>query len=249
MRAKFLSIVAVVFVVMLCPKGRTNQAREGLAAAPSVAQLNPLSLTQAGRTERQPLQQKQQAKPVQPAPSSQTALAKRIAALEKEVKRLRAKAQGLEKQVSNLQRPKIAPAGDVVGFRKAKDGKYVLAVNGARIEIDRQGAVTIKASKRLLLESPVDTSIKAGTALRLEAGAGMTAKSAALMRLESSSTMDVKAVATMQLRAPGGLRLNQGTRPAAAVGDPVTGICGPPGGALNNGRILPKPSDAQVLIP
>lgn len=156
--------------------------------------------------------------------------------LQKQVSSLKKKVASLEARIKKLGRSPGATADGMIGFKRTSDNKYVLSANGARIEIDKAGNITIRANINMTLrananmtfESGVNTSMKA-TVLRLAAGT-MTLDSSAGMRLNSKM-----------------IRLNEGGRPVAGQGHPITGVCPPHGGSLANGTILI--GSPTVLVP
>jgi hypothetical protein len=169
------------------------------------------------------------AKPLQVSQTSTSSLQKQVSSLIKKV-------ASLETNMKKLQQSAPATQAGMIGFRRTSDNKYILSANGARIEIDKAGNITIraninmtlKANANMTFESAVNTSMKA-TTLRLAAGT-MTLESSAGMRLNSKM-----------------IRLNDGGRPVAGQGHPVTGICPPHGGSLANATILI--GSPTVLVP
>ena len=107
----------------------------------------------------------------------------------------------LEAKVKALESlpPSGTSAGDIIGFIKSRNGKYVLSANGAKIEIDPVGNITIKANMN--------------------------------MTLEANSNMNIKSMI---------LRLNDGNRPVAGLGDIVVVPNG--AGTINRGS-------PTVLVP
>jgi hypothetical protein len=165
-----------------------------------------------------------------------------VSSLQKELAELRAKTATLERQLASIQDPQRIPAGRGVGFVRADDDRYVFTAHGATIEIDRAGRVTVTGAA-LNLESATNVTAKARASMTLESNAITTVKSRTTMTLESGADMNITASAP--------LRINNGTRPVAGLGDTVTGLCPPMGGALANGRIGPFPQGpaATVLVP
>ncbi len=128
-----------------------------------------------------------EAKPTDVSQDSSATLQKRVSLLEKKIAQLEAKVKALQSLP-----PGGASAGDIIGFTKSKDGKYVLSANGAKIEVDSVGNVFIKANLN--------------------------------MTLEANTNMNIKSVM---------LRLNNGNRPVAGLGDTVVVPNG--AGTINKG--------------
>jgi len=175
---------------------------------------------------------------------------KRISALEDKVAALEARISCLEvafaRQIPAIQTaltnltksagrpptyggPTTAAYGPTFGFIKAKGDSYVFSANGARIEIDPAGNITIAARMNITVESNATTSVKSSV-LELDA---------ATMTLESSRDTHINSKL---------LRLNNGSRPVAGQGDKIRGVCPPHGGPLLDATI--KGSGAgTILVP
>jgi len=132
--------------------------------------------------------------------------------LQKEVATLRGKISELEAKVTRLEdRPATVP-GSAVGFRKTKDNKYVLSVNGARIEIDKGGSITIRAGANMTLQSNINATLKSGMNTTIQSGANMTVSSGMNTTIRSSANMDIKSAL---------LKLNGGSQPLVRLSDTV----------------------------
>jgi hypothetical protein len=124
-------------------------------------------------------------------------LSKQVAILSNEVKMLKNEIYKLKSSIP-------------IGFAKTTDNRYVFSANGANFEVGKEGEVTIKALKGLILESASNTEIKAGFNANIS----------------SSAAMDIKGAI---------IRLNGGSYPVSHVNSVVTGAT--PSGPLTGGRV------------
>jgi len=195
---KVMILTALLCCVSLCiaePNSDANQTGSE-QKQPSLREM--LSRLKSKReAEVAPKQEQKDAKEAKPSDVSQdssTPLKKRISVLEKKIAQLEAKVKAQESLS-----PGGASASDIIGFAKSRDGKYVLSANGAKIEIDTVGNVTIKANLN--------------------------------MTLEANTNMNIKSLM---------LKLNDGNRPVAGIGDTV--VAGGAPGIINKGS-------PNVLVP
>jgi uncharacterized protein YueI len=139
--------------------------------------------TETSKTEKE---KPQQAKPTQQSKTEIELLQKQISSLQwrvtvleteindlqtyhqKKISELQSKLSVLQEKIDGFE--PIAPtiAGDIIGF--IKDGhKYVFTANGAKIEIDIVGNVSIKSPMNIILESNANMNIKSSM-IRLNNG-------------------------------------------------------------------------------
>jgi len=139
--------------------------------------------------------------------------------LQKEVVTLRGKIAELEAKVKDLEHLPATVPGSAVGFRKTKHNKYVLSVNGARIEIDKGGSVSIRAAGNMTLESNKDATLRSAINTTIRSGVNMTVSSGLNTTIRSNGNMDINSAL---------LRLNGGEQRLVRVSDTV--VCPPYGG-------------------
>jgi predicted RNase H-like nuclease (RuvC/YqgF family) len=176
----FLSVTTVCFIGV-CLAGATDTVNRlnSKRKLPSLKELFSVkkSKQQIDKTSKEKKEESKQAKPVQQIQGDTLSLQNQILSLQNRVASLEAKANNLqttsrqqidafEKKILNLQtkvnnlQNSTAATGEVIGFTKTAANKYTLSANGAKIEVDAVGNVTIKANVGMTVESGGQMNIK-----------------------------------------------------------------------------------------